>query len=133
MGQHTWFYKDQELRAKEVELWKKLDQHDDGTIWLDDMEIYQINHEIDEIVKSNGAEFHDLFRTGKRNEDGTYTDDVILSKEQCDKWLKDNSDTVSFRHVYWETEEVEAQHRAAALKSLNEFWEKYPKGCIDFG
>ncbi len=51
MGQHTWFYRDQELRKKEVELWKRLDAHDEGQIWLEDIEIIQINDEIHNISK----------------------------------------------------------------------------------
>jgi len=121
MGQHTWFYRDQELRKKEIELWNRLDAHDDGTIWLEDAEIDQINDEITNISKQNDAEYHDLFRTGKRNKDGTYTDDTILSKKDCDKWLEENNDLVS-----WGEEKV-------YRKLLNAFWEKYPNGAIDFG
>jgi hypothetical protein len=121
MGQHTWFYKDQELRKKELELWERLDSHEDGDIWLEDIEIIQINYEIDIISKQNDADYHDLFRTDKRNKDGTYTDDIIYSKKECDQWLEENKELVR-----WGDEEV-------CRKLLNEFWEKYPKGAIDFG
>jgi hypothetical protein len=121
MGQHTWFYRDQELRKKEIELWQRLDAHDDGEIFLEDIEITQINEEIDIIRKQNDAEYHDLFRTGKRNTDRTYTDDKILSKKECNQWLEENKESVS-----WDDEDV-------CRKLLNEFWEVYPNGAIDFG
>jgi hypothetical protein len=133
MGQHTWFYKNQDLRKKEIELCKKINDHDSGIAWLDDMELYQIEHEIKKIGEDNRAEYHDLFRTNKMDEDGTYTNDVIYSKKECLKWLEDNKESISFKYVYNETEEEEAQHRIESLKSLNEFWEKYPNGFIDFG
>jgi len=119
VGQHTWFYRDQELRRKEIELWAKLDAYDNGEIWLDDLELLQINHEINKIRKQNDTEYHDIFRTNKRNEDNTYIDDVILSKANCDEWLEENKDLVN-----WE----ERINR----KLLNKFWEKYPNGAIDF-
>jgi hypothetical protein len=61
-------------------LYNKLDLFEREEFYLDDMEVYQINYEINEIEKSNHTEYHDLFRAGKRNEDGTYTDDVIYSR-----------------------------------------------------
>lgn len=118
MGQHTWFCKDQDLFKKEQGLYDKIDAHENDKIWLDDLELHQIEHEIDEIHESNKAEYHDLFRTHKRNPDGTYTNDIIHSKEQ---WLNDNKHLVS-----WNDEKV-------CRKSLNEFWEKYPNGAIYFG
>jgi hypothetical protein len=133
MGQHTWFYKDQGLREKEIELLKKIDDHESDITWLDDLEIYQVEHEIKKIRETNKTEYHDLFRTNKMYEDGTYIDDVIRSKEECNKWLEENKETISFKYFYNETEEEEEQHRIESLKSLNEFWEKYPNGFIDFG
>jgi Zn-finger nucleic acid-binding protein len=121
MGQHTWFHKDQNLLKKEVELYKKVDAHENGEIWLDDLELYQIEQELREITINNEADYHDLFRTHKRNVDGTYTDDVIYSKEECDQWLKDNEHLVTWSY--------EKEYR----KLLNEFWEKYPNGAINFG
>jgi Zn-finger nucleic acid-binding protein len=120
MGQHIWFHKDQNLLKKEVELYKKVDAHENGEIWLDDLELYQIEQELREITINNEADYHDLFRTHKRNVDGTYTDDVIYSKEECDQWLKDNEHLVTWSY--------EKEYR----KLLNEFWEKYPNGAINF-
>jgi hypothetical protein len=120
MGQHTWFYKNKEERKKELELWEKLDKHDTGEDWLDYLEIDQINNQINLIRKANDSEYHDLFRTNKRNPDRTYTDDSIESEEDCYKWLKDNKE-----FVYSYNKEDE--------KILKEFWTKYPNGAIDFG
>jgi len=65
----------------------------------------------------NTEEFHDVFRTNKRNKDGTYINDLIYSREDCYKWLFDNKDFV------YDMRE----------KDLNEFWSKYPDGMIQFG
>ena len=83
MGQHTWFLKSKELYLKQNELYEKLDKFENDEIYLDDLELLQINTEINEIDEQNDAEYHDLFRTSKRNEDGTYIDDVISSKKEC--------------------------------------------------
>lgn len=122
MGLHTWFYKDRVLYDEAKELYNKLDKADEGEIYLDELESIQIYSRLDEIEKLNDADFHDCFRTNKRNEDGTYTDDVIYSKEECDKWLQDNV-TYHFPENYKEK----------GLQLLNEFWKKYPNGVIDFG
>ena len=133
MGQHTWFAKDKELYIKQNELYDKLDSFEEGDIYLDDMEIYQINHQIDEIEKENKAEFHDLFRTNKRNPDGTYTDDVILSRKECFEWISKPENRVSFKSTVFDSEEQEEINREYSINKLNEFWEKYPDGVIYFG
>ena len=133
MGQHTWFVKDKELYLKQNELHDKLDLFEEGEIYLDDMEIYQINHQIDEIEKENKAEFHDLFRTNKRNPDGTYTDDVILSRKECFEWINKPENRVSFKNTVFDSEEQEQLNREYSINKLNEFWEKYPDGVIYFG
>ncbi len=126
MGQHTWFYKDKQVREKEVELYKKLDRYnldsyESYEIVLSPSEIDEIYFELAELSLENKTEYHNIFRTSKRKEDSTYTDDVIQSKEECDRWLEENRDTVT-----WE-DEVEG------YKLLNQFWDKYPNGAIDFG
>ena len=63
------------------------------------------------------APYHDCFRTFKREADGEYTRDVIYSKEECDTWLKENAATVHDLN----------QER------VDEFWEEFPDGVIDFG
>jgi hypothetical protein len=133
MGQHTWFIKNKELFLKQNELYEKLDAFEENKIYLDNMELLQINAEIDEIDKHNRTDYHDLFRTVKRNEDGSYTDDVIFSKEDCFKWLEINVNTISFKHCYWETNEQEAKYKQEALIRLNKFWDEYPNGVIYFG
>lgn len=53
--------------------------------------------------------YHDLFRIGG------YPDITLHSKKECMKFIKDNNIT-----------EVH-------LDDLNEFWDLYPDGMIDFG
>lgn len=114
MGQHTWFNKSKELYLKSQEIYKKVDDAENGIIYLDNLELLQLISELDKIYEENDTEYHDLFRTNKRNEDGTYTDDVIFSKEECDKWIKDNNIIVTYPD------------------ELSKFWEEYPDGVIYF-
>ncbi len=121
MGQHTWFYKDKELREKEIEFWEKLNSYDSNETILSPSEVDKIYFELAEVSLGNKTEYHNIFRTSKRKEDNTYIDDVIQSKEECDRWLGENRDTIT-----WEDEVKD-------YKLLNEFWDKYPNGVIDFG
>ena len=89
MGQHTWFYKDKELRKKEIELWEKLNSYDSNETMLSPSEIDKIYFELAEVSVENKTEYHNIFRTSKRKEDNTYIDDVIQSKEECDRLVKD--------------------------------------------
>lgn len=133
MGQHTWFLKSKELYLKQNELYEKLDSFEEGEIYLDDMEVYQLNHQIDEIYKENNTEYHDLFRTSKRNEDNTYTDDVIFSRKECFKWIDKPENLVSFKNTVFDTDKQEKINREYSISKLNEFWDKYPDGVIYFG
>lgn len=118
MGQHTWFYKNKELRELKITIYEKIEYEGES---LTNSELLELEQKLMEIGESNETEYNDLFRTHKRNEDGSYTDDVILSKEECFKWLEENKEKVTF----YDYEE--------SLKLLNEFWEKYPDGYIEFG
>jgi len=133
MGQHTWFLKDKELYLQQNELYKKLDSFENDEIYLDDLELYQLNSEIDQIYKENKADYHDLFRTSKRNVDGTYTDDVIFSSKECFEWIDKPENLVSFKNTVFETDEQERVNREYSINKLNEFWDKYPNGVIYFG
>jgi hypothetical protein len=133
MGQHTWFLKDKELYLKQNELYKKLDSFENDELYLDDLEIYQLNSEIEDIDKENKADYHDLFRTSKRNVDGTYTDDVIFSSKECFEWIDKPENLVSFKNTVFETDEQERVNREYSINKLNEFWDKYPNGVIYFG
>ena len=117
MGQHTWCYKNRELYDEEQSLYKALDAHESGERYLDELEIISINSNIDDINELNETDYHDIFRTHKRNIDGTYTDDVIYSKEECDKWLEENKELTS----------------SLDKELVDLFWKEYPKGVIDFG
>ena len=119
MGQHTWFYKDRKLYEEQQEIYDKLNAHEEGEIWLESEELLQLNHREDEIYRLNEAEYHDLFRTSKRDPDGCYTTDFITSQKDCKKWLEDNKDLISIED--W------------GYKLLDKFWNKYPNGVIDFG
>ena len=133
MGQHTWFLRDKELYLQQNELYKKLDSFENDEIYLDDLELYQLNSEIDQIDKENEADYHDLFRTSKRNVDGTYTDDVIFSSKECFEWIDKPENLVSFKNTMFETDEQERVNRQYSINKLNEFWDKYPNGVIYFG
>ena len=133
MGQHTWFLKDKELYLKQNNLYEKLDLFENDEIYLDDLEVLQLTTEIDEIDKENDAEYYDLFRTSKRNEDNTYTDDVIFSRKECFEWINKLENLVSFKNTVFETDETEKINREYSIKKLNEFWDKYPNGVIYFG
>jgi len=133
MGQHTWFLKDKELYLQQNELYKKLDSFENDEIYLDDLELYQLNSEIDQIDEENEADYHDLFRTSKRNVDGTYTDDVIFSSKECFEWIDKPENLVSFKNTMFETDEQERVNRQYSINKLNEFWDKYPNGVIYFG
>ena len=131
MGLHTWFYKNKELYSEYRALWERLDKHENYEIYLDDMELLQINHRIDEISDLNDAAYHDAFRTSKREKEltlnlksgvverinGEYTLDVIFSKKECDKWLIDNAEMVY----------------SISTEYLDKFWNEFPNGVIDFG
>lgn len=86
-------------------------------IYLDTLEKFQIDSEIDKINSLNDAVgFHDVFRTSKREID-EYLLDVIYSKKECDQWIYDNEESI------WVMDK----------SLLDKFWETYPDGVIDFG
>lgn len=117
MGQHTWFYKNKILFQESFEIDEKLDKYETGEIWLDNAEIHQLNSRSEEINKLNSTNYHDVFRTSKRNADGTYTDDIIYSQKECDQWLINNKETI----------------HNLDQKLLDKFWEEFPDGVIEFG
>lgn len=116
MGLHTWFYKNKELYKETIFIYDKLDElEEQGS---DDMILFEKYHNrLSEIDKLNDAEYHDCFRTSKREPDGSYTTDVLYSKEECLSWLEENSDKVM----------------DLDLMLVHQFWNKYPNGVIDFG
>ncbi len=133
MGMHTWFKKDKVLFLEQRSLYDKIDSHEREEIYLDEAELDQLWHKVNELNKLNDTDYHDLFRTSKRNNDGTYTDDVIFSRKECFAWLEDNKDFVSFRNTVFDTDEQIIENKNRSIKMLNEFWEKYPDGVIYFG
>lgn len=133
MGQHTWFSKSKELYLKELQLNEKMDSFEKEEIYLDNMELMQLNHEISEIHDNNRTEFHDLFRTFKRNDDRSYIEDVLFSRKECMEWIKQPSNLVSFKNTIFDTEEDEKRLRKQSMILLEKFWDKYPDGVIYFG
>jgi hypothetical protein len=119
MGQHTWFIKDQTKYKQLQAIYERIEAQENGAAYYDDFEILEMKADAlyDEI---DCDDFHDVFRTNKRNILGQYTDDIITSREECFKWLEDNKDT-----VYGQVPN--------AHEILNKFWDKYPNGLIRFG
>lgn len=112
MGQHTWFYKTKEfIEEEEEEIYEIITSDNYNSSHVH----YLIREEY--IDEQKQTEFHDCFRTSKREKNGEYCLDKIFSKEECDKWLKENSE-----YVYDLNQE-----------SLDKFWQKYPNGYIEFG
>jgi hypothetical protein len=131
MGLHTWFYKNKFLYKEREQLYIKIDKHDNGDIHLDYLELNYLHNRCSDIDDLIETDYHDLFRTNKREVDGQYTNDVIYSKEQCDKWILENE--VDFSHTIFDTPEQIEKLKEFSLIQLNKFWEEYPHGCIDFG
>jgi len=133
MGQHTWFRKDKETYLKLNEIYDKLYKHETGEEWLDDLDILHLESESSDLYDQNETDYHDLFRTSKRNEDGTYTDDVLFSYEETLKWMEDNKEHVSFSHTVFDSPEKIEENKKWCFQKLREFWAEYPNGVIDFG
>lgn len=117
MGQHTWFYKEKDKYLKMLELYEKTEKAENYEDGYDESDAEVFYEESRKLREENEAEYHDCFRTSKRNDDRTYVDDVILGKEECDKWLENNKETIYFLDK----------------ESLDKFWEEYPNGVIHFG
>ena len=117
MAQHTWFSRDKKIYDKIVSIEKRIEDHENDLKFLDDLEIYQLRSELSDLHKKGDTEFHDCFRTSKRESDGDYCKDVIYSEVECDKWLDENKETV------YQIDKVR----------LSQFWKKYPNGVIYFG
>lgn len=117
MGLHTWFYSNGDLHKKQAALYKKLDDHEDDIKYLEEYELRQIEYEVDAIDDKIRVGYHDCFRTSKREENGEYCLDVIYSREECDKWINDNIETIY---------ELNKDY-------LLRFWVEFPDGAIDFG
>lgn len=127
MGQHTWFVKSKAIYLELEELYNKLEADYTGEF------SYDLQVEIDKLEEENKTEYHDLFRTGKRSGDGTYTDVTLDSLVETLKYLLDPENKVSFKRTVFDTKKVELKYQDEALEKLQEFWKKYPEGLIYFG
>ena len=134
MGLHTWFHKDKKIYDEIEELYNELDKHENYEIYLDDIELLQLNTKIDKLEDINKANYHDCFRTSKREVgNDEYTLDKIYSKYQCEKWLDDNKDSVYFSSTIFDTPEQIEKYTKYGLEQIDKFWYEYPDGVIDFG
>ena len=127
MGQHTWFVKSKTIYLELEELYKKLEADYTGEF------SYDLQVEINKLEEENKTDYHDLFRTGKRSDDGTYTDVTLDSLVETLKYLLDPENKISFKRTVFDTKKVELKYQDEALEKLQEFWKKYPEGLIYFG
>lgn len=133
MSQHTLFLKSKSLYYDLQKLYEKLDKFEKNEISLSDAELNKIQHKIDLIECNNKTDYDDLFRTNKRNEDNTYLDTVITSREECFEFINNPENLVSFKHTITDTDVQEKINRKKAIKEINQFWKQYPWGLIYFG
>ncbi|XAI97330.1 hypothetical protein [Leptolyngbya phage Lbo-JY46] len=117
MGQHTWFYKEKDKYLKMNELFEKADKAENYEDGYDELDAQSFYRQAEKLSEENESDYHNCFRTSKRNKDGTYTNDVIYSKKECDEWLESNKE-----FVY-----------SLDRESLDRFWDEYPNGVIEFG
>ena len=127
MGQHTWFVKSKTIYLELEELYNKLEADYTGEF------SYDLQVEINKLEEENKTDYHDLFRTGKRSDDGTYTDVTLDSLVETLKYLLDPENKISFKRTVFDTKKVELKYQDEALEKLQEFWKKYPEGLIYFG
>ena len=99
------------------ELYEKVDKAKNYEDRYDELDAQAFYYQAEELREENESDYHDCFRTSKKNEDGTYIEDVIFSKKECDEWLENNKETVYCLN----------------RESLDKFWEEYPNGIIEFG
>lgn len=137
MGQHTWFVKDKNKLFHISALNGKLIANANGDglngCYLDDIDIRQISFEIETLSNENKTEFHDVFRTTKKNNDGTYLDDIITSRKECLEWIENNIDSIYFNgYNNYNVAEKHKMFKQIAEK-INQFWDKYNDGAIHFG
>lgn len=107
MGQHTWCYKSKQIQKEMDEIYDEYEKTSDSSI----LEKY------DELFDSNESEFHDIFRTWKKQEDDTYLEIQLNSREETLRWIDENMEFIDYLNI----------------DKVNEFWDKYPDGFIEFG
>ena len=118
MGQHTFCYSDKKIGQRYEEIVQQLQKHDDGKIWLDDYDV--LDHEAEQLHNQLQTPYHDMFRCGKRKENGTYVDDIKLySLKETLEFIKDPVNRCT-------TDEH-------TVEQLQKFFYDYPDGYITFG
>ena len=114
--QNTWFYSDRKVYFQIKALYQELFENDQNAS-LSDLEVNEIFNKIDYYEHLIMTDFNNCFISSKRNENGYHIDDIILSREECIEWIENNKSTIS----------------KIDLNKINQFWDKYPNGVIDFG
>ena len=76
----------------------------------------------EEFDNNDVDDFHDIFIYKRRNDDGTYPDIRLLSKEQTLQFLIDEDQYIEYQRP---------KHKI--LNTIYAFWEHYPDGLIEFG
>ena len=116
-SQKTFFYSDKKTYLKVMDLYQKIYDNDSKLISLSERDLNSIWKKIEHYEDLIYTEYKNCFISRKRKSDGSYIDDVIFSKKECIKWIEDNKSTISIIN----------------LNKIDEFWDKYPNGVIDFG
>ena len=133
MGLHTWFAKSAEKYNELENYYNKLTAYDQGSIHMEQQEVDELLDYIETLEEfDNSTEFHDVFRTNKKNADNTYTSETISSLEDSLNWIENIENKVHYKHIYTDSIEQELEYKVVAIKHLKEFWSKYPKGIIYF-
>jgi hypothetical protein len=115
---HTWFRSSKRLWDEHEEVNKILDRHNSGEEWRIDVD--ELEYRSQELYDKMNTEFHDVFTTIKRENDGTYCEDSIFSEKEMWEWLEENDHMVYY-------------HNDKSRLRLKAFWKKYPDGVIEFG
>lgn len=123
MGQHTWFVSDKEKFLKQLQLYELIQNCSEELV----SEIYK---EIDKLEIELNTPYHDLFRTCKKQEDNSYTEEILSSHKETLAWINNPENLVYFS--FTNSQEL-AKEKHFCMVKLKEFWEKYPEGLIYFG
>lgn len=113
MGQHTWCSKHIKL-YKACHLLDDLEEPDSGMPEEITSKVIEINLDLWGISSS---EYHDVFRSFKKESDDSYCEDIITSREACEAYLEENK-----KYIFNINKE-----------QIDAFWDEYPSGVISFG
>ena len=92
MGQHTWFLKNKTDFFREKQISDLLEKHEVQEIHVDNY--LELDSEFWNLHDSNKTEYHDIFRTNKRNTDNSYIEVELFSYDETVKWIEENEETI---------------------------------------